>query len=138
MELLTQEGLGSRTGIRLRCVGIPVNDLVAAVSFYCGKLGFKLLGHEETPTKMQAFVGFDGGAAIELFQPRPATVQSLKLRPDHLAFECTDIEAYHEALANSGMYVPSVLELGNGVKNFQLIDPDGTLLEFFEGRAVNA
>jgi catechol 2,3-dioxygenase-like lactoylglutathione lyase family enzyme len=137
MELLANAAAG-QPEFTLWRVAIPCADLDAAVEFYCGRLGFTLVGFDEYPTRKQAFVALQaGGAALELYQPKPATLQSLRSRPDHLAFDCGDLDACRQRLLAAGVHsVPAPVDLGGGVRQFSIIDPEGLMLEFYEGRAV--
>lgn len=125
--------------IKIWHVAIPVSDLDQAVRFYCSFLGFDLLGYDDYPTKRQAFVSVEsGGFNIELFEPKEDQAQKLKFKPDHLAFEVEDINAFRtDLLARAhGREIPQLIEFDNGVKCLELKDPDGLSVELFQGRRI--
>jgi catechol 2,3-dioxygenase-like lactoylglutathione lyase family enzyme len=117
-------------------IAVPVEDLERAVGFYCGNLGFELVGRDEYPTMRQAFVSLGkGGFTIELFVPKGEEAAKPRLRPDHLAFECSDIEGYRHRVMASGVAVPETETFPGGMKHFELRNPDNVKLDFFQGRA---
>jgi len=114
-------------------VAIPVSDLARSVAFWCGRLGFSLLGRAEYEDKRQAFVGMrPGGFVVELFEPLGEAAERQPKRPDHIAFECEDIEGFRTAIEES----EPVRTFDNGVRYLRVADPDGVELEFFQGRAI--
>jgi len=116
-------------------VAIPVADLSRTFDFYCSRLGFKLVGRDEYPSKRQLFVAVrEGGFTIEFFEPKGVSMAPGAGRPDHLAFECADLESIRARILKAGMAVPEIEIFDNGVKFFGLRDPEGLRLEFFEGR----
>ncbi|SRR5713101_3357264 len=116
-------------------IAIPVSDLERSVSFYCRSLGFELAGRDEYPTIKQAFVSLGkGGFTVELFVPLGEEAFKPQHLPDHLAFECQNIVNYRETVVASGLSVPDIETFPGGMKHFELRDPDGVKLEFFEGR----
>ena len=116
-------------------VAIPVKDLDKSVDFYCGTLGFVLIGRDDIASKKQAFVAVrKGGFSLELFQPT-AFVESPRM-PDHLAFECEDLQQFRTTLAGRGLDTSKVAEYDNGVQQLRLSDPDGVTLDFFQGRKL--
>lgn len=118
-------------------VALPVEELELTLAFYERLLGFVLVGRDEYPSKLQAFVAVrPGGFTLELFQPRGKAAEAPRRRPDHLAFECRDIRAYRAKLVERGLAVPEIEVFDNGVQTFTMQDPDGVALEFFQGRAI--
>jgi len=117
-------------------VAIPVNDLNRSVKFYCDTLGFVLIGFDEYPSKKQAFIAVRKGAfTIELFEPKPR--QKNPKYPDHLAFECPNLNEYREKLLRNNLTdIPQIEIFDNGVQYLGLQDPDGITLEFFQGRHI--
>jgi glyoxylase I family protein len=126
------------SGLDIWHVAIPVSDLAKSEDFYVSKLGFVLVGRDEYPSKKQAFVAVQpGGFTIELFERIGKHAKEPALRPDHLAFECENIEAFRERLLVAGSSgVPEVETFDNGVRYFGLNDPDGVYIEFFQGRKI--
>jgi len=121
----------SRGEIDVWHVAYPVADLDRSITFYCGCLGFELVGRD----KESAFVSLGkGGFTIELLaQPGDEAANPLRA-PDHVAFEAGDLDVYREKLVHAGLAVPPVQLIGEGMKRFALSDPDGVRLDFFEGR----
>ncbi|MGH7025264.1 MAG: VOC family protein [Caulobacteraceae bacterium] len=117
-------------------IAVPVEDLERSVDFYCRNLGFEMVGRDEYPTMRQAFVSVGkGGFTIELFVPKGEDADAPRLRPDHLAFECTDIEEYRRKILASGLAAPDIETFPRGMRHFELRDPDQVKLDFFQGRA---
>jgi catechol 2,3-dioxygenase-like lactoylglutathione lyase family enzyme len=117
-------------------IAVPVEDLERSVNFYCGNLGFEMVGRDEYPTMRQAFVSLGKSRfTIELFVPQGEDANAPRLRPDHLAFECTDIGSYRAKVMASGLGVPQVETFPGGMQHFELRDPDNVKLDFFQGRA---
>jgi catechol 2,3-dioxygenase-like lactoylglutathione lyase family enzyme len=114
-------------------VAIPVSDLERSVEFWCGRLGWSLLGRGEYEDKRQAYVGVrPGGFVVELFEPLGEAAERQPRRPDHLAFECDDIESFRESIGEA----EPVRTFDNGVRYLRIADPDGVELEFYQGRAI--
>ncbi|HEY6419672.1 MAG TPA: VOC family protein [Candidatus Binataceae bacterium] len=129
--------VSSPVGIEIWHIAIPVDDLERAVKFYHRALGFELIGRDEYPSMRQAFVALGrGGFTIELFLPLGEEEKKPRLRPDHLAFECGDIEAYRSRLVKNGLSVPEIETFDSGMKHFEVRDPDGVKLDFFQGRVL--
>ena len=116
-------------------VAIPVTDLERSVSFYCENLGFDLVGRDQYPTMKQAFVSLGkSGFTLELFVPLGDEADKPWRLPDHLAFECQNIEDFRATVIGSGLSVPEIETFPGGMKHFELHDPDGVKLDFFQGR----
>jgi catechol 2,3-dioxygenase-like lactoylglutathione lyase family enzyme len=116
-------------------IAIPVADLERSVSFYCQNLGFDLAGRDQYPAMKQAFVSLGkGGFTLELFVPLGEAALDPRRHPDHLAFECGNIEDYREKVIATGLRVSEIETFPGGMKHFELRDPDGVKLDFFQGR----
>ncbi len=116
-------------------VAHPVADLERSVAFYCGRLGFELVGRDAYPTMRQAFVSLGKrGFTIELFIPLGDDADKPRRAPDHLAFEAVDLAAYRDAVVEAGLIVPPIEVFEGGMRHFALDDPDGLRLDFFQGR----
>ncbi|MFI5361079.1 MAG: VOC family protein [Elusimicrobiota bacterium] len=117
-------------------LGLPVDNLDRSVRFYVDGLGFELLGFAELDRYRMAFVRVPRGAfTIEFLEYR---VPTLAKRPDHLAFEVSDLDGYREGLLKAGFLAerPEISPAGPGLKRFVLNDPDGVPIQFYEGRAA--
>ncbi len=112
-------------------VAYPVADLDRSISFYCGGLGFELVGRDAE----SAFVSLGkGGFTLEfLLQPREAAASPGRA-PDHIAFESSDLDVFREGLIAAGLSAPEMQVFDGGLKRFALADPDGVRLDFFQGR----
>jgi catechol 2,3-dioxygenase-like lactoylglutathione lyase family enzyme len=114
-------------------VAYPVADLGRSIAFYCGCLGFELVGRDEE----SAFVSLGkGGFTIELLVQAPGVAADSRRAPDHVAFESADLDGYRDRLVQAGLSVPPIHVIGEGMKRFALDDPDGVRLDFFQGRAA--
>ena len=83
----------------------------------------------------QVFVSLGkGGFTLELFVPLGDEAAKPRHLPDYLAFECQNIDNYREAVVASGLSVPEIETFPGGMKHFELRDPDGIKLDFFQGR----
>jgi catechol 2,3-dioxygenase-like lactoylglutathione lyase family enzyme len=113
-------------------VAFPVADLDRSIAFYCGRLGFDLVGRDDE----SAFVSLGkGGFTLEFLAPPAEQPTDPRRAPDHVAFESTDLDAYRETLMHAGLSVPEIQVFDGGMKRFALEDPDGLRLDFFQGRA---
>lgn len=126
------------SGLDIWHVAIPVSNLARSEAFYIDCLGFTLVGRDEYPSKKQAFVAVrPGGFTIELFERLGKHSGEPALRPDHLAFECENIDAFRDRLLAAGLDdVPEVETFDNGVRYLGLNDPDNVYIEFFQGRKI--
>jgi catechol 2,3-dioxygenase-like lactoylglutathione lyase family enzyme len=121
----------SRGEIDIWHVAYPVADLDRSIAFYCGCLGFELVGRDTE----SAFVSLGkGGFTIELLARPDDEAANPRRAPDHIAFESGDLAVYREKLIHAGLAAPPVHVIGEGMKRFALDDPDGVRLDFFEGR----
>ena len=116
-------------------IAFPVTDLSISLEFY-RTLGFIVVGTDASTSKKQAFVAVkSGGFSIELFEPTEPLTE--KKHPDHLAFDCADLEQFRRSLLEKmSQGLANVVTFENGVKCLSMRDPDGVCLEFFEGRRL--
>jgi catechol 2,3-dioxygenase-like lactoylglutathione lyase family enzyme len=113
-------------------VAFPVSDLDRSVAFYCGALGFDLVGRDEET----AFVSLGpGGFTLELMACPDGRGAGGAGAPDHIAFDTPDLDAYRGKLIAAGLAVPDVQVIAEGMKRFAVSDPDGLRLDVFQGRA---
>lgn len=113
-------------------VAFPVADLDRSIAFYCGRLGFELVGRDDE----SAFVSLgQGGFTLEFLAPPADQRADPRRAPDHIAFESTDLDGYRETLMHAGLSVPEIQVFDGGMKRFALEDPDGLRLDFFQGRS---
>lgn len=120
-------------------LGLPVRNLEASVRFYVNGLGFELLGYYDAPRYRVAFARVPGGAfTLEFLEHRDAAEGARAGRPDHLAFEAADLEAYRARLVGGGFFhdVPAAAVSNDGLRKFALTDPDGVPVQFYQGRAA--
>jgi lactoylglutathione lyase len=137
--------LAERSGVRMRLVdapaldiwhvGLPVADLDRSLAFYTDALGLALIGRDEQADKRQAFVATArGGFTLELLASKNGV--HTPRQPDHLAFECEDLEHVRTRLRASGVDAGEIASFDNGVRFLSVRDPDGTRVDLFSGRAL--
>lgn len=117
-------------------LGLPVENLERSVRFYVDGLGFELLGYSESDRYRMAFARVPGGAfTLEFLEYREPTDAK---RPDHLAFEARNVDAFRERLLQDGFFnsLPEIAAAGPGLRRFSVTDPDGVPIQFYEGRAL--
>jgi lactoylglutathione lyase len=116
------------TGIRT--VSIPVDDQDAALRFYTGTLGFRVLRDNPAP---------DGGRWIELAPGGDNAVVTLEPAAPGLTrgaigirFTTDDAEAAHAALAAAGVDTGEILRWPGVPAMFAFRDPDGNTFSITE------
>ena len=114
--------------LRVQHISLDVDDLDAALRFYCDALGL-------TVAARPAALG-DGGAWLDIGDGRQLhLVESASFSPpatsQHLAFGVDDCQATVIELRDAGLEVSDPFDIGAGIQAF-LRDPAGNLLEFNE------
>ena len=125
------------------CPLIQVFDMIEAVRFYCGGLGFEVVqASPEVETPEGRFSHWCwlrlGGADLMLNTAydsgeRPATRDAARQAAHDdtgLYFGCPDIDAAYEALRSRGIEAEPPRVAPYGMKQFWVRDPDGYLLCF--------
>jgi catechol 2,3-dioxygenase-like lactoylglutathione lyase family enzyme len=114
-------------------IGIPTNDMNATIDFY-QRLGFKL-EYETTLKEENCRVCFlkHGNLCIETYENHQAALKSGAI--DHIAIDCTDIEAAFEFAKKGGFNmlnteIQSLPFWTNGVKFFKIEGPNKENIEF--------
>jgi catechol 2,3-dioxygenase-like lactoylglutathione lyase family enzyme len=118
-----------------------VSDLDAAIRFYTGKLGFKVvLGKTVDEKEHEAFAILElAGGKVELLQAlsadnTPQPFEPIPLRPHacpHLALGVDDFDATLAMLAREGISIlHGPLEIAGVAKWMYVCDPDGNVIEF--------
>ena len=129
---------------RLQHVGIPVTDVVKSEAFY-NRFGFNKVmqsaftSEGETGTCVMMRLN---EVIIELYQMPVKQLQEIKNRKnghvDHIAFDVDDADAVFKTLSADGSFTileeqPVFLPFWkNGCKYFNILGPDGEILEFNE------
>ena len=114
----------------LQHVGIPCKDLKEAIAFY-ESLGF--VDIYETPNGNQdvAFMEY-AGLVIELYN-NPPKLAGVKGSIDHIALNCTDIDAAYAACKELGCtffeHITPLPFWDNGIKYFSIIGPNAEVIE---------
>jgi catechol 2,3-dioxygenase-like lactoylglutathione lyase family enzyme len=113
-----------------------VDDLDAAVSFYCGQLGF-----EAEVLSAPAFAMLYRGE-LRLLLSVPGAAGAGRTRPDgtvpqaggwnRIALQVADLAATVSALRDAGVRIHDDVVTGIGVRQAVLQDPAGNLVELFE------
>lgn len=136
-----------------RHVGIVVHDMEAALDFYSGLLGLKLVRHlDEYGDYIDALVGVPGARlntyklsaegdsfVIELLEVTSHPGGKIATTfPDvgasHPAFQVQDLDGLHERLTAAGVEFVSPVQSSpyDPVKTVFCRDPSGTLVQFVE------
>jgi lactoylglutathione lyase len=118
-------------------VGVYVNNLDAALTFYQDVVGLKLkdrftIANGEVTL---AFLGFNGSDETELelvYGGNPHLPNEGKV--NHIAFLVDDINEEYERLKglDVSFITDEVVTLPNGYRNFFVHGPDGEKVEFFQ------
>ncbi len=114
-----------------------VNDVDAAITFYCGHLGFKEVMHPAPAFAMLT----RGGLRLVLSAPNPSAGGGQPM-PDgtqqhpggwnRFAVEVQDIAALVEKLRKAGVRFRNEIVTGVGGKQILVEDPSGNPIELFE------
>ena len=114
-----------------------VNDVDAAIAFYCGHLGFKEVMHPAPAFAMLT----RGELRLVLSAPNPSTgggqpmPDGAQQRPggwNRFAIEVQDIAVLVEKLSKAGVRFRNEIVTGVGGKQILVEDPSGNLVELFE------
>jgi catechol 2,3-dioxygenase-like lactoylglutathione lyase family enzyme len=112
--------------------GFFVSSLAAALDFWHGLLGYDDAYDLKNPdgTISIAFIKINDHQHIELFNQKPPAGSGYL---SHIAFIVSNAEQMRLYLASRGIPVDSKVGKGRtGERNFEIKDPDGTLVEFVE------
>ena len=114
-----------------------VNDVDAALAFYCNHLGFELAMHPAPPFAMLS----RGDLRLVLSAPNPAAGGGQPM-PDgrkqasggwnRFAIEISDLTATVEKLRKAGVRFRNDIVVGVGGKQILAEDPSGNPIELFE------
>jgi len=114
-----------------------VNDVDAAIAFYCQHLGFKQVMH---PAPVFAMLT-RGDLRLVLSAPNPSAGGGQPM-PDgkqqepggwnRIVLQVTDLPARIELLRKAGLHFRNEIETGPGGRQIQLEDPDGNPIELFQ------
>ena len=114
-----------------------VNDVDAAIAFYCKHLGFELVMHPAPPFAMLS----RGDLRLVLSAPNPAAgggqpmPDGRKQEPggwNRFAIEVGDLTATVERLRKAGFRFRNDIVVGVGGKQILAEDPSGNPIELFE------
>ncbi|HET9182605.1 MAG TPA: VOC family protein [Candidatus Angelobacter sp.] len=120
-----------------------VNDVDAAIAFYCGQLGFKEVMHPAPAFAMLV----RGDLRLILSAPNPAAgggqpmPDGAQQRPggwNRFGIEVEDLTAMVEKLRKAGVRFRNEIVTGVGVKQILVEDPSGNPIELFEPLIVEA
>lgn len=114
-----------------------VNDVDAAIAFYCGELGFKEVMHPAPAFAMLSH----GDLRLVLSAPNPSAGGGQPM-PDgraqepggwnRFAIEVPDLEAIVATLRKAGAHFRNEIVTGVGGKQILVEDPSGNPIELFE------
>ncbi len=114
-----------------------VNDVDAAIAFYCQHLGFREVMHPAPAFAMLS----RGDLRLALSAPNPASGGGRSMpdgtRPEpggwnRFSIEVDDLAAMVEALRKTGAHFRNDIVTGFGGKQILLDDPSGNPIELFE------
>jgi catechol 2,3-dioxygenase-like lactoylglutathione lyase family enzyme len=114
-----------------------VNDVDAAIAFYCGHLGFHTIMHPAPPFAMLG----RGELRLVLSAPNPSAgggqqmPDGSKQQPggwNRFSIEVEDLEATVEGLRKKGARFRNDIVAGVGGKQIILDDPSGNPIELFQ------
>ncbi len=116
----------ARMQLKLELIPLPVSDVDRAIDFYAGRLRFtkdvdvqisdSVRVVQVTPEGSACSVGF--GTGLEVYAGRPGTIRGLHLVVD-------DIAVARAELADRGVEIDEIQNVGGGVKYAGFSDPDG-------------
>ncbi len=114
-----------------------VSDLDAAIRFYTGSLGLRLLSRSVNNEEGEAYAFLElQGGSLELIQTLNASFVPPQIEPPycpHLALETEDIAVTLERIRNKGIaVVKGPLEIPGQEKWLYVADPDHNVIEFIE------
>jgi catechol 2,3-dioxygenase-like lactoylglutathione lyase family enzyme len=117
-------------------IGLNVADLEAARGFYKGMLGFEEAFQTDNRDGSVKFTDFkvNDHQYVKVF---PGLASPTADRLNHICFETTDAEQLRAYMASKGVVgVPAQVDtmVGGGNLGFEILDPDGHLVEFMEYR----
>ncbi|HSX15237.1 MAG TPA: VOC family protein [Candidatus Saccharimonadales bacterium] len=121
-------------------VAVTVSDFEATKSFYAS-LGFKTLVENFSEEKQRHFMLLEGyGLEMEVFyftnQPEGQTIAEDDLQRvgiKHVALPVDDVTQLRNSLVGKGIELLKDINVSSlGVSNFNVKDPSGLVLEFFQ------
>jgi len=135
--LLSSPHLNAADPPRPRILGIAhiafyVSDLAKAREFWTDLLGYQEcfnLKQNDSDAVRIAFIKINDFQYIELFTEKPRGDMML----NHISFYTENAEAMRGYLAEKGVKVPDKVGKGmTGNKNYNIVDPDGNIVEIVE------
>jgi len=122
---------------RIHHVAVICSDYETSKRFYCGVLGFGIVGENFRAARRSWKCDLrNGDTQIELFHfedapPRPSTPEARGLR--HLAFAVGDLDAAVAHVKSAGIAVEEVrVDPYTGSRFTFFADPDGLPIEIYE------
>jgi len=111
-------------------VGVPTNDIDATIAFY-KKLGFET-AHETKADCRVCFLRL-GNLMIETYENKQGAMKAGAI--DHIALDCTDIEAAFAEAKREGFTLTADAIQGapfweKGVRFFKVVGPNKEIVEF--------
>lgn len=122
--------------MKLHHIALIVSDLDRSLEFYQDLLGFKVVQKIFRMERQSYKVDLSNGEVqLEMFTfsgapSRPSYPEAQGLR--HLAFEVSDIEAYHQKISGKVKTDEIRLDPFTGKKFFFFPDPDNLPIEIYE------
>ncbi|GHU27915.1 lactoylglutathione lyase [Spirochaetia bacterium] len=109
-------------------IGLPTNDMEATLAFY-RILGFEVVHEKEIDCRV-CFLKLDS-LVIEVYENKQALLKPGAI--DHIAIDCTDIEACYHENVKAGLSPTSIEALPfweKGVRFFKITGPNHETIEF--------
>lgn len=114
-------------------MALYVSDLAKAREFWTDFLGYQEVFHlnrKDSNEVRIAFIKINDYQYIELFAEKP---READLMLNHISFYTESADAMRDYLASKGVKVPEKVGKGQtGNKNYNITDPDGTIVEIVE------
>jgi glyoxylase I family protein len=136
MAVAAAHGLEPHTFIKeVHGVRYQVEDVVRAVAFYTGTLGFKA-GHQQLPAFASVSLGnvqiLLSGPGASGSRAMPNGQQQEPGGWNRVVLKVVDLPACITALREAGVHFRNEMETGPGGRQVQVDDPDGNPIELFE------
>ena len=116
-------------------VRYQVTDVARAVDFYTRQLGF-IPGHQQLPAfaavSLEDLTLLLSGPEASGSRPMPDGRRQEAGGWNRIVLKVKDLPGRIKALKDAGLKFRNEMEVGPGVRQIQLLDPDGNPIELFE------
>lgn len=125
--VLAGEAHHAHDRIRQMRTVLNVTDLDASVAFYEGALRFRRVRAWDEPNNRGCLLEASDGRIVELHANGEGPPSGVEL-----AFMVDDVEHTAKRLTDHGLVISDVAETGWGSRSFELRDPDGLRIRYFQ------